>query len=242
VVLSYWPWPESRVTAKRGDGSVLPGWWPRPVPMAESAPVVTDVNGDGVDEAVAKMYYGTTILDTHSNEVPWWHPTSATSRYSDPAVADLDGDGRKEVITYGASYPSVIVQVWRWDGSRGGWTRGGSTARRCPGSRFRSATRTTGRRRPATRWSATWTATSGPTSWSSPRAPTSTALACSPTMRRHRGANPAAVREPWPPRRRRAWLGLRQCRQRRPQRRDHVAPLPRGRHRPPPRYRRLERC
>jgi len=117
VVMSYWPWPQSRITAKRGDGSVLPGRWPEALAMSPSAPVVTDVNGDGVDDVVARMYNDTVILDRYGNEVPWWHPTSASYMWREPTVADLDGDGRKEIISYGPSFENVIVQVWRWDGS-----------------------------------------------------------------------------------------------------------------------------
>jgi ELWxxDGT repeat protein len=108
----------SRVSAVRGDGTSLPGNWPRALADTKRAPVVTDLDGDGEEEILADQSGEVAVLDRHGEPVSWWAPPFGLGTDpAEPSVGDLDGDGVKEVVIYGSSYPDMVVAVRRADGA-----------------------------------------------------------------------------------------------------------------------------
>lgn len=110
VVAGWWQTHDggSPVVALRGDGEPLPGWPREAGNGSATPPVVTDIDGDGTDEAIVETGSSRlVVLDARGKEVPWWSNFPLFSDQRTPAVADLDGDGRKEVVVVGANGTST---------------------------------------------------------------------------------------------------------------------------------------
>jgi M6 family metalloprotease-like protein len=97
----------------RIDGSNVPGW-PKPF-GTYSAPVVSDIDGDGNLEIIASNSFSNTVLVWNSNGTtkPGWPQNVEGAAFYTPVVADLDNDGKCEIIEksgYGKIY------VWSYQG------------------------------------------------------------------------------------------------------------------------------
>jgi outer membrane protein assembly factor BamB/tetratricopeptide (TPR) repeat protein len=71
-------------------------------------PVVGDLDGDGVDDAMAGDGGAGLALSGRDGSVLWRKPGVLGPGYHDGAVGDLDGDGRPEIVVAGAQLVRVL--------------------------------------------------------------------------------------------------------------------------------------
>ncbi|WMW25524.1 S8 family serine peptidase [Methanolobus sediminis] len=109
------------------DGSELTGF-PKTLPLSDleypGAPLITDLNGDGVPEiaygAKNKFY----LFDNHGNLLDGWpfvapvYNGNTINFKSSPACGDVDGDGDLEIVAIGHNGGSTSpIYAWDMDGS-----------------------------------------------------------------------------------------------------------------------------
>ncbi len=107
-------------------GAAMPGFPVGVVEMAQYAPAVADVDGDG-DMEIAQFSRGTTsggrvyLLDHQGNVLPGF-PINVNNNYltSTPTLHDLDNDGDMEIIGGERDYPFGYLHVFEIDGTEWG--------------------------------------------------------------------------------------------------------------------------
>jgi hypothetical protein len=115
-----------RLVVYNSDGSVYPGW-PQDVAGGMVAPVLVDINGDGLDEIVIASLTELRVMSADGSILPGW-PVSFFSDIAGLAVADLNKDGHQEIVTFtepsngytclkvfsdtGVSSPNCLAEFW----------------------------------------------------------------------------------------------------------------------------------
>jgi hypothetical protein len=110
----------------KSDGSAYPGW-PQGVAGGRVAPILVDINGDGLDEIVIANLYELRIMSIDGSILPGW-PVSFYAKIAGLAVADLNKDGHQEIVTFtepingytclkifsdtGVSNPNCLADFW----------------------------------------------------------------------------------------------------------------------------------
>ncbi|MEW6253069.1 MAG: FG-GAP-like repeat-containing protein [Planctomycetota bacterium] len=120
---------EGRVYAWDYLGNALPGFPAQTGNMAQYAPAVGDIDGDGWLEIVQNVRGLTTggglyVID-HLGQFKPGFPITGKYFSSSPCVVDLDGDGKLEIVA-GERLGSIgYVHIYRWDGTEwgGNWPR-----------------------------------------------------------------------------------------------------------------------
>jgi hypothetical protein len=117
---------DSKVYAWDCLGDPVPGFPVSTIGMAQYAPSVDDLHGDG-DMEIVQFTRGTTgggrlyIIDHEGNVLPGY-PKSVNNNNlaSCPTLYDLDGDGVMEIIGGERDYPIGYLHVFELDGSEWG--------------------------------------------------------------------------------------------------------------------------
>jgi subtilisin family serine protease len=112
----------------KASGAALPGWpvlWDAGTEMGRSAPVVGDLDGDGLLEVAITTRVGGSpieghvrVFDRNGTSLPGFPKALPIGAGAVPAIADLDGDGRNELVVLGSAAPERIGwndEVWVYD-------------------------------------------------------------------------------------------------------------------------------
>lgn len=109
------------IVAWDGSGAVLSGWPRIAGNYVQSSPVLTDVDGDGLDEVFINESFGTPHgYRADGRPLPGWPPTETRPTFGEeitPAVADLDRDGDPELVTVGGHSSGAYVFARHHDGT-----------------------------------------------------------------------------------------------------------------------------